>query len=104
MEPWVQMLVSIIVAIFASNGFWAFLQAKTSKNDIQTKVLIGLAHDRIVSLGLKYIERGSITHDEYENLYTYLYLPYNKMGGNGTGTKIMNEVMKLPIKPGPENF
>ena len=104
MEPWLQMLVSIIIAVFASNGFWSFLQSKTSKESVQTKVLIGLAHDRIIYLGLNYIKRGWVTHDEYENLYTYLYKPYKDMGGNGSGDKVMNEVMKLPIKPGPEDI
>lgn len=103
MESWFQMIVSIIIAIFASNGFWSFLQSKTGKANLQTQVLIGLAHDRIVSLGLKYIERGYITHDEYENLYTYLYLPYKELGGNGTAKKVVDDVMKLPIKPGIED-
>ena len=29
-------------------------------------MLIGLAHDRIIYLGMTYIERGYITQDEYE--------------------------------------
>lgn len=29
-------------------------------------MLIGLAHDRIVYLGMSYIDRGWITQDEYE--------------------------------------
>lgn len=48
-------------------------------------------------LGMSYIERGYITSDEYENLYEYLYKPYEKMGGNGSAKRIMNEVNKLPI-------
>ena len=59
---------------------------------------MGLGHDRIVYLGLKYIERGYITVDEYENLYEYLYKPYEKMGGNGSAARIMEEVKKLPSK------
>lgn len=61
-------------------------------------MLIGLAHDRIIYLGLKYIERGWITKDEYENLIDYLYVPYDKLGGNGSAQRIINEVKKLPIK------
>lgn len=60
-------------------------------------MLIGLAHDRIVYLGMQYIERGYITQDEYENLYEYLYKPYEKLGGNGSAKRIMTEVNKLPI-------
>lgn len=48
------------------------------------QLLVGLAHDRIVYLGMKYIERGYITRDEYENLNDYLYVPYAAAGGNGS--------------------
>lgn len=60
-------------------------------------MLIGLGHDRIMSLGMKYIERGWISKDEYENLHQYLYAPYQKMGGNGSATRIMKEIDKLEI-------
>ena len=61
-------------------------------------MLVGLAHDRILYLGMIYVERGYITQDEYENLHDYLYVPYEKMGGNGSAKRVMNEVDKLPIK------
>lgn len=57
----------------------------------------GLAHDRIVHLGMAYVERGYITQDEYENLRVYLYEPYEKMGGNGSARRVMLEVDKLPV-------
>ena len=60
-------------------------------------MLIGLGHNRIVYLGMMYIERGYITKDEYENLNDYLYKPYAKMGSNGSAKRIMNEIDKLPI-------
>ena len=60
-------------------------------------MLIGLAHDRIVWLGMQYVDRGWITQDEYENLYEYLYKPYEKMGGNGSAKRIMQAVNNLPI-------
>lgn len=61
-------------------------------------MLLGLGHDRIMFLGLKYLDRGWITQDEYENLNDYLYAPYKKLGGNGSAQKIMAEVEKLPIR------
>lgn len=57
----------------------------------------GQGHDRIVYLGGKYIQRGGITRDEYENLHDYLFEPYKALGGNGTAQKIMNDVENLPI-------
>lgn len=97
METWFQMIITVICAVIASSGFWAYVQKKNEKKDAKTQMLIGLAHDRIISLGLKYIERGWLTQDEYENLYEYLYKPYEKMGGNGSAKHIMLEVNKLPI-------
>ena len=92
-----QMLVTIVCAALASSGFWAYMTNRAEKKDVKTEMLIGLGHDRIMYLGMSYIERGYITSDEYENLYEYLYKPYEKMGGNGSAKRIMKEVEKLPI-------
>lgn len=90
-------IISVVTAVFASTGFWAFITGLLSGRDAQKKLLVGLAHDRIIYLGGLYLERGSITRDEYENLHDYLYKPYAKLGGNGTAEKIMADVTKLPI-------
>lgn len=95
--PWLQMIVTIICAVIASSGFWAFIQKKNENKDAKTQMLVGLAHDRIVSLGMTYIDRGWISQDEYENLNEYLYKPYKKMGGNGSAKRIMKEIDTLPI-------
>lgn len=97
MPTWLQMVVTIVCSVMASSGFWAYVQKRTEKNDNKTKLLIGIAHDRIVWLGMQYIKRGSITRDEYENLHDYLYVPYEAEGGNGSAKRIMQEVNKLPI-------
>lgn len=98
MDPFTQTIVSVILAVFASSGFWAYLMKRTEKKDVRTKMLIGLGHDRIMSLGTKYIIKGYITPDEYENMYEYLYKPYKDLGGNGSAERIMEAVKKLPIK------
>lgn len=97
MEPWLQTLATIVCSVVASSGFWTYIQKKHDKNDVKSRMLIGLAHDRIIFLGMTYIERGWITQDEYENLHDYLYIPYKKMGGNGSAERIMQEVDRLPI-------
>lgn len=102
MDSLTQMLITIACSVIASSGFWACMQSRLEKRDIKTEMLIGLAHDRIVYLGLWYLERGMwITQDEYENLNDYLYKPYEKMNGNGTAKKIMQEVNKLRIVKSP---
>lgn len=96
------LIVTIIVAIFASTGFWTFLtnmiQRRGNKKSAETQMLIGLGHDRICYLGACYIKQGYITKDDYENLHDYLYIPYKKLGGNGTAEKVMNEVERLPLR------
>lgn len=91
------MLITVLGSVLASSGLWAFLAKRAERRDIKTEMLLGLAHDRIMFLGMAYIERKYITSDEYENLYEYLYKPYEKLGGNGSAKRVMNEVNKLPI-------
>ena len=94
-----ELAVTVIVAVLSSSGLWAFIQSRRDKKDAKTQMILGLGHDRIVSQGMEYIKRGYITQDEYENLHDYLFIPYEKMGGNGSAKKIMREVDKLPIRP-----
>ena len=98
MSKVVEVILLIVSSILASSGMWAFLSKKLDKKDIKVEMLIGLAHDRIMFLGMSYIERGYITQDEYENLYDYLYKPYEKLGGNGSAKHVMAEVEKIPIR------
>ena len=97
METWFQIVLTVFSSVLASSGLWAYIMKKAEQKDSKTEMLIGLGHDRIVYLGMVYIERGWITQDEYENLNDYLYKPYEKLGGNGSAKKIMQEVNKLPI-------
>ena len=97
MEPWFQVVLTIFSSALASSGLWAYLQKKSEQKDVKTEMLIGLAHDRIMYLGMSYIDRGCVTQDEYENLRVYLYEPYERIGGNGSAKRIMQEVDKLPI-------
>ena len=95
-------ILAIVLAIFASSGFWtlllAILQHRWAKKSAENRLLLGLAQDRIVCLGKSYIKRGDITNDEFETLHDALYLPYKEMGGNGVAARVMEEVKKLPIK------
>ena len=101
METWMTFILSIMGTVVATSGFWTFLQRRMERKDVQGEMLLGLGHDRIVFLGLCYIERGWITQAEYENIKDYLYRPYEKMGGNGTAEKIIKQVDSLPIHQKP---
>lgn len=97
MDVWTQVAVPLVVAVLTSSGLWAVVAKRVDKGDAQRKMLVGLAHDRIVHLGMVYVDRGYVTQDEYENLNDYLYAPYEKMGGNGSAKRVMEEVRRLPI-------
>lgn len=99
MATWAEILGTALVTLIASSGFWAWLAKRSEKYSKKSQLLIGLAHDRICYLGMQYINRGSITQDEYENLHDYLFKPYEALGGNGSAARIMREVDKLEIKP-----
>jgi len=104
MEIWMQMVITILCSVLASSGFWAYFQKRLDKRDVSKEMLIGLAHDRILYLGMCYIERGWISQDEYENVSTYLVRPYLKLGGNGVAKRIMDDVDKLPIRRSGSKF
>lgn len=97
MDIWVQIAVPLVAAVLTSSGLWAVVARRADKGDAQRKMLVGLAHDRIVHLGMAYVDRGYVTQDEYENLNDYLYAPYEKMGGNGSAKRVMEEVRRLPM-------
>jgi hypothetical protein len=98
-----ELIIALAGIVFGATGFWTFLwgiiQRKAQKQDALIKMVLGLGHEKIIEVGLKYIERGYVTKDEYEDLEKYLYRPYKELGGNGTVERIMESVKKLPIKP-----
>lgn len=94
---WKQTILTVVLTLLGSAGFWGYLETRRAKKDANTRLLVGIAHDRITYLGMKYVERGSITRDEYENLNDYLYEPYSAAGGNGSAKRVMEEVRKLPL-------
>ena len=74
-----------------------YIQKRGDASNAEKRLLIGLAHDRIIWLGMQYIERGWISQDEYENLHDYLFIPYSEAGGNGSAAKVMKDVDNLPV-------
>lgn len=96
---WIEMIVTVVCAVFASSGFWALITSLKDKKDARTLMILGLGHDRIMHLCKNFIKQGWISSDDYEDLYTYLYIPYEKMGGNGSAKRLMEMVEKLPSIP-----
>ena len=94
----VDIIVTLIVAVFGSTGFWTWVQTRNKKKSAETRLLLGLAYSEIINRADACISRGWVEVDEYNELDRYLYRPYAEMGGNGTAQKLMNEVRNLPTR------
>ncbi len=70
-------------------------------NDLR-KALLGVMHTMIFSLGTDYVRQGTLTLEEYDNFMS-LYEPYEKLGGNGTGKKLKNEIEKIQVTDAQTN-
>ena len=92
-------LVTSLGLVFAGAGFWAWLTRRGDRKSANTQLLLGLAHDRIVSSGMVFLQRGWVTKDEYDDFIKYLYEPYSKFGGNGLAEKVKEDVSRLPFYP-----
>lgn len=94
-------LITIAIAVFASTGFWNFLnefiKTKSKKKSVADRVLLGMAHDRIHFLCKSYIRQGYMSEEDYDTLKS-IADPYLEMGGNGSGKKLWEQAQKLPIK------
>lgn len=101
MDTWLVALFGVFGGLATSGGFWAYLQSRDKKNTATTRLLLGLAHDRIIFLGTGFIERGWISKDEYEDYLKYLVEPYSEFGGNGLAERIVQDVKKLPMRAHP---
>ena len=97
----VEIMVTIICAIFSSVGFWTFInnvyQNIREKKSAERKALLGLLHEKVTERANAFIARGSVTSSEYEDFVKYIYEPYVALGGNGTGEKLKKEVDMLRI-------
>jgi|SRR5690349_9083274 len=98
MDQWVGYAVVLLAAVLGSSGFFAWLAGRNKKITARDRLLLGLAYDKIATLGMHYIERGWITKDEFEEFRKYLYEPYTDVGGNGVTAQIMAQVAQLPFR------
>ena len=93
-----KIVVPIIVAIFASQGFWSWLADRKRRKGSESKLMMGIGYSKIIDLCEKHLANGHITTKEFHELEHYLYEPYRKMGGNGTVETLFKQVKALPIK------
>jgi hypothetical protein len=97
-EEMVVALIAAISGVIGSSGLWSFLQKRSNTHTAHTRLLMGLAYDKIISVGMSYMARGWVSKDEYEEYLKYLVEPYKDMGGNGVAERIASEVASLPFR------
>lgn len=94
-------MVAIILAILGSNGLWAVVNSiltnRRKKKSVERQAMLALLHDRLYRLCQGYIKQGYVKVDQLDNLM-YLWQPYEGLGGNGTGKKLYDQVLQLPLK------
>lgn len=104
MDAWIEHAVVIVLcSVLGSGGFWTYLRSRDKKTHATTKLMMGLAYTQLTTLGIQYIERGSITKDEFEDYRRYFFEPYQALGGNGVAERIMCDVSRLPFRSHEEH-
>ena len=91
-------IVTLVVAVFGSTGFWAFIQNRSKQKSAEVQLIKGIAYSEIIRRCEHYINRGCISTNEYNDLNKYLFEPYRALEGDGTAEKLMKEVRELPTE------
>ncbi len=97
-----ELVIAVLVSFIASGGFWQYVLHKDKGKSATTRLMMGLAYDKIMFLGMHYIERGWISKDEFEDFQKYFFEPYKELGGNGVAEKMMTSIGNLPLKTNQE--
>lgn len=100
-------IVTALISALSSSGVMSLvlylIQRRDKKKDreedkrsSQSKMLLGLGHDKIIYLTDKFVRRGAITLKEKRNL-KFLCDPYFELGGNGDCRIGFDACEKLPV-------
>lgn len=95
---WIEVLITIAGSVFASSGLWTLILYKAKQKDTGLLMTRGMAHYQIIEEGQKFIDRGWITHEEYDDFMKYLGNPYLESGSNGLAKKMIDDISDLPFK------
>ena len=88
----------VITTVLSGPGIWAWAKTRTQRNNTEERLLIQVARNQLIAQGRKYLKRGYVTMDEYEE-YEDHYKLYSDLGGNGLARRIFEQVDDLPMLP-----
>lgn len=99
-----QLLYWALTGVVGAFAVWVWRKIKSQKveQDAIEEGVKAILHDRIYQAHHYYIERGYCPLDDKKNI-EYLYRPYARLGGNGTGKQAYEEIMGLPTEPEKED-
>lgn len=100
-------VTAIVIAVFASTGFWAFVTAVwqriTTKKDRESEdmqiiksALLSVLYDKLYERSVRAIQIGTITAEDRENIRQMLK-PYEALGGDGLIHDLTARVEELPL-------
>jgi hypothetical protein len=106
-KPEMQIVFTALLSALTSSGVMSLViyliqrrdkqrEKEEANNSAQSRMLLGLGHDRIIYLTDKFVRRGSITLKEKRNL-KFLCDPYFDLGGNGDCKIGYDACDKLPV-------
>ena len=105
MRDWlIKYWLGVVFGAGTGAGSWAVapLLQRPKKQQTQQEAMkdgmLALMHDRIFSVYADCRAKGYATVEDIRNL-EYLYRPYHKLGGNGTGTELYERIKKMPPEP-----
>ena len=101
MSSIVQNVITVIVTAVASSMITYVITLKKKIKSLMTSQCSQL-RIQILDLSTKCLARGDVTYEELDAL-TKAYQDYHNLGGNGTITKIYNEVCGLHLNPQNKN-
>lgn len=101
---WISWVFAVISALLgaANRQLYRQMKAQRSKTQAINEGVLALLHDRLYQACQYYIEKGSCSIDDRDNL-EYMFRPYKALGGNGTGEELYNRCLALPYGPEKEN-
>ena len=100
---WLEALFSGILAAFGfvMKSLWQKQKAESAHNEQRQQAIEfgiqALLRDRLVQAYYHYYERGWITLHGLEAVEK-MYTEYHNLGGNGTVTKLMEDLRELPVR------
>lgn len=114
-------VITLLVGVFGSTGFWTYYSKKQEKNsetykkideieqyvndyiDKMKNTMLGVTYVNIVRTCEYWIERGWVEQDDLRDIERYLFDPYREWGGNGTAERLFTQACALPNHPPVNN-